>query len=323
MPGKDTSYVVLSGGVGGAKLVLGLRDCLESQQLQVIANTGDDFEHIGLPISPDIDTLIYTLAGLANPATGWGLTDETWNCMAQLEKLGGETWFRLGDRDMATHLQRRELLANGNNLSDATTTLAKALNVDTAIWPMSDQKVRTVVHTTDGPLEFQQYFVRFQAQPIATGFEYTGHAAAQASAGALKALQAESLGAIILTPSNPWLSIEPILSVNEIKNAIAACGKPVVAVSPIVGGKAIKGPTAKLMQETGIEVSALGIAKHYGDLLDGLVIDNQDIEHRDAIEAMGIKVKTANTIMLTQQDKSALADAVLRFAAELSGGSQT
>ena len=322
MSGADKSYVVLSGGVGGAKLVLGLRDCLKSQQLQVIANTGDDFEHIGLHISPDIDTLIYTLAGLANPATGWGLTNETWNCMAQLEQLGGETWFRLGDRDLATHLQRRELLANGRSLSDATTMLANAHYVDTAIWPMSDQKVRTVIHTDDGPLDFQEYFVRFQAQPIATGFEYTGHAAARASAGALNALQAESLEAIIFTPSNPWLSIEPILSINEIKNAISTCKKPVVAVSPIVGGKAIKGPTAKLMQETGIEVSALGIAKHYGDILDGLVIDNQDIAYRDAIEAMGIKVKTANTIMLTQQDKSTLADVVLRFATELSDGSQ-
>jgi len=320
MPGTDTSYVVLSGGVGGAKLVLGLRDRLKGSQLQVIANTGDDFEHIGLPISPDIDTLIYTLAGLANQATGWGLKDESWGCMAQLEKLGGETWFRLGDQDVATHLQRRELLANGCSLSDATATLARALGVDTAIWPMSDQKVRTVIHTIDGPLDFQEYFVRLQAQPVATGFDYTGHSAARTSPGALQALQAESLAAIILTPSNPWLSIDPILSINDIKNAITACGKPVVAVSPIVGGKAIKGPTAKLMQETGSEVSALGIAKHYGDILDGLVIDNQDIAHRDAIEAMGIKVKTANTIMLTQQDKSALADVVLSFAAELSGG---
>jgi LPPG:FO 2-phospho-L-lactate transferase len=320
MPVADLNYAVLSGGVGGAKLVLGLQQLLPASRLQVIANTGDDFEHLGLSICPDIDTLIYTLAGVANPETGWGLANESWNCMEQLEKLGGESWFRLGDTDLATHLQRRALLSSGFSLSEATSQLCEAFGVAVPVWPMSDQPVRTIVHTTEGSMEFQEYFVRRQAMPVATGFEYAGHASAAPSAGAISALQADHLGAIIVTPSNPWLSIDPILSLSDIRTALTAAAAPVIAVSPIVGGKAIKGPTAKLMRETGIDVSVLGIAEHYSAIIDGLVIDNQDNEHRAAIEAMGIQVEVANTIMTTLQDKTELAATVLRFAAALRAG---
>jgi LPPG:FO 2-phospho-L-lactate transferase len=317
---SDRSYAVLSGGVGGAKLVLGLHHVLASQQLQVIANTGDDFEHLGLSICPDIDTLIYTLAGIANPDAGWGLANETWNCMEQLELIGGESWFRLGDRDIATHLQRGELLSSGASLSRATAQLCEAHGVRVKLHPMSDEPVRTVVHSTEGPMEFQEYFVRRQAKPVATGFEYAGHSTALAAEGALQALQADHLGAIIITPSNPWLSIDPILSLSDIRSAIASATAPVIAVSPIVGGRAIKGPTAKLMKEIGIDVSVLGIAGHYRDIVDGLIIDIEDSAHRAAIEAMGMQVEITNTIMRTLEDKSALATTVLRFAAELRDG---
>ena len=284
---------------------------------QVIANTGDDFEHLGLPICPDLDTLIYTLAGAANPATGWGLRNETWHFMEALEALGGAAWFRLGDRDLATHLRRRELLQRGQTLSEVTTALRLAQNVNVPIWPMSDAPVRTIVETAAGPLDFQDYFVRQQAQPVAKGFRYSGGESARASGGTLKALKAAELGAIILSPSNPWLSIDPILSIGDIKATITAHSAPVIAVSPIVNGAAIKGPTAKLMRELGIEPSVVNIASHYRDIVDGLVIDTQDHALQDAIEAMGIRVYITNTVMQSLADKAALAQHVLDFAAQL------
>jgi LPPG:FO 2-phospho-L-lactate transferase len=311
------SYAVLSGGIGGAKLVLGLQQVLAAGQLQVIANTGDDFEHLGLPICPDIDTLIYSLAGVANPETGWGLRNESWQFMAALEALGGATWFRLGDRDLATHIRRRELLQQGQTLSEATTALQLAQNVAVRIWPMSDAPVRTLIETAGGPLEFQDYFVRQQAQPVALGFHYSGSESARASSGALRALNAADLAAIILTPSNPWLSIAPILSIDDIKATMTANAAPVIAVSPIVNGAAIKGPTAKVMRELGIEPSVNSIAMHYRDILDGLVIDTQDRARQDAIEAMGIRVYVTNTVMQNLADKAALAQHVLDFAAQL------
>lgn len=316
-PKPAPNYAVLSGGIGGAKLVVGLRQVLADGQLQVIANTGDDFEHLGLPISPDIDTLIYSLAGIANPETGWGLRDESWQFMDALAGLGGPDWFRLGDRDLATHIRRRELLAQGCTLSETTRRLAQAHGVHVPVWPMSDTPVRTVVETAGGPLEFQDYFVRQQAQPVITGLRYGGIEAARPSPGALQALAAAASGAIILTPSNPWLSIDPILSVPGIKATISTSKAPVVAVSPIVKGAAIKGPTAKLMRELGIEPSVLSIAAHYRDILDGLVIDTQDRAQQDAIEDMGIRVHISNTVMRDLADKVALAQQVLDFATRM------
>jgi len=314
MSDTPSTYTVLSGGVGGAKLVLGLHEQLEPGQLQVIANTGDDFEHLGLTICPDIDTLIYTLSGQANPETGWGVRDESWQFMDSLEALGGATWFRLGDRDLATHIRRRELLTAGLSLTDTTAQLCDALSLHTPIWPMSDEPVRTHILTETGPLPFQDYFVRLQAQPVATGFDYARADTAQASSGALQALTDATLGGIFVAPSNPWLSIDPILSLSEIKSAIINAAAPVIGISPIVGGRAIKGPTAKLMAETGINPSALSIAEHYRDILDGLIIDEQDMAEAGAIEALGLQVEVAQTVMNNKQDKIDLAAIALKFA---------
>jgi len=311
------SYAVLSGGVGGAKLVLGLQRILLSGQLQVIANTGDDFEHLGLTICPDIDTLVYTLAGIAHPDNGWGLQNESWQFMAGMKKLGGETWFRLGDGDLATHVRRQQLLASGLSLSDVTAQLGRALGVAVTICPMSDDPVRTIIETDEGALAFQDYFVRRKTEPAASAFHYSGSDQASASNAALAALENAASGAIIITPSNPWLSIDPIMSLSDIKNAINASPAPVIGISPIVGGRALKGPTAKLMGELGIEPSVLNVARHYRDVVDGLIIDNQDADQQNAIEAMGLTVKVCNTMMMNLSDKIKLAEDTVSFAASL------
>ncbi len=321
MQRDQQNFAVLSGGVGGAKLVLGLAQFLPPQNLQVIANTGDDFEHLGLPVSPDIDTLIYTLAGLANPDTGWGRQDESWNFMAALEELGGASWFRLGDRDLAMHVRRRDLLAGGRSLSAATRELARGLGVQTAILPMSDAPIRTHVDTAEGELGFQDYFVRLQAQPAARAIRYRGADTADAATDALAALQRPGLSGIIIAPSNPWLSIAPILAATGLESALSDCPAPVTAVSPIVAGKAIKGPTAKLMQELGITAGVVGIAEYYKNIIDGLVIDTQDAEHRATIERMGISVAMTDTIMNDLADKTRLAEFVAGFTAELRAAS--
>ncbi len=318
---NQQKFAVLSGGVGGAKLVLGLAQILPARNLQVIANTGDDFDHLGLPVSPDIDTLIYTLAGLANPDTGWGRHDESWNFMAALSELGGADWFRLGDRDLAMHVRRRDLLAGGHSLSAATRELARGLGVQTAILPMSDAPVRTHIDTADGELGFQDYFVRLRAQPVAQAIRYRGADKANAATDALTALQRPGLTGIIISPSNPWLSIAPILAVTGIESALSDCPVPVTAVSPIVAGKAIKGPTAKLMQELGITAGVVGIAEYYKNIIDGLVIDTQDAEHRTTIERMGISVAMTDTIMNDLTDKTRLAEFVAGFTAELRAAS--
>jgi LPPG:FO 2-phospho-L-lactate transferase len=317
MPESDPNYTVLSGGVGGAKLVLGLHEVLDPGQLQIVANTGDDFEHLGLPICPDMDTLMYTLAGTVNPATGWGLTDESWHFMDALEKLGGATWFRLGDRDLATHARRRELLDAGQTLSEVTATLFRESGLLCPIYPMSDSPIRTKIKTTTEIFDFQDYFVRLKAEPKVKELIYTGCEQASGSPGALAALQASNLAAIIITPSNPWLSIDPILSLSDIKSTITNSSVPVVGISPIVGGKAIKGPTAKLMQELGMDVSAYSIAEHYKGILDGLIIDQQDADQHAAIEKLGIRVGITNTVMKTLDDKKALAEFTLAFAKKL------
>ena len=311
------TYTVLSGGVGGAKLVLGLSRILDPASLQVIANTGDDFEHLGLPVSPDLDTLMYTLADRVNPATGWGLADETWEFMDAVAAAGGPDWFRIGDRDLGTHISRRDHLQRGATLSEATRALLDAAGVPTNIWPMSDQPVRTWIKNDGQDIDFQNYFVRLKAEPVLRGCEYRAAGSAQASPGALAALRDENLAAIIITPSNPWLSIDPILSLGDIKSCIRAADVPVIAISPIVGGRAIKGPTAKLMEEQGLSVSACAVAEHYRELLDGFIIDVQDETQRSEIESLGLKVGISNTIMNTLQDKTALAGFTLDFAREL------
>ncbi len=311
------SVVALSGGIGGAKLALGLSKVLPPGELTVIANVGDDFEHLGLHVAPDLDTLTYTLAGVNNPDTGWGRADETWNFLAALETLGGETWFRLGDRDLATHVERTRRLRAGAPLSRITETFCARLGVAARVLPASDDPVRTVVQTADGPLAFQHYFVRERCRPAVTGFEFEGARAARPAPGVLEALADPALEAVVICPSNPFISIDPILAVPGLRAAVAGANAPVIAVSPIVGGAALKGPTAKMMEELGLPTSATAVARHYGGLLAGFVLDSADAALAGEVEALGMEVLVTDTVMHTLEDRIALARAALGFARRL------
>lgn len=275
---SDQKVLALCGGVGGAKLALGLTKVLSPDQLTIVVNTGDDFEHFGLPVCPDLDTVTYTLSSLSNPESGWGRRDESWNCLETLETLGAETWFRLGDRDLAIHLTRRALLDQGRSLSEATALICGRLGIRHRIVPMSDNASPTIVETDEGELSFQHYFVREQCRPAVRGFRFEGASAAGPSAGFNAALENPELAAILICPSNPFVSIDPILALPGIKDRLSRNKAPVIVVSPIVASQAIKGPTAKMMDELGLDLSAMGIFHHYGELLDGFVIDEQDRE---------------------------------------------
>jgi LPPG:FO 2-phospho-L-lactate transferase len=307
--------VALAGGVGGAKLADGLARLL-GERLTVIVNTGDDFTHFGLHISPDLDTVMYTLAGVANPLTGWGIAGETWNFLGQVERLGGPAWFRLGDRDLATHILRTQRLAAGESHTAVTAALCRALSVAAALLPMSDDLVRTIICTDDGELPFQDYFVRLACAVPVRGIRYEGAPAARLNP-ALATFR--NLSAIIICPSNPYLSVDPILAVPGHRAWSRAQGCPIVAVSPIVGGAAIKGPAAKIMAELGVPASAVGIARHYAGLVDGLVIDTADAALAPEIAAEGMAVKVAPTVMSNSDDRAALARICLAFAGELAG----
>lgn len=301
--------VALSGGVGGAKLALGLARVLPPQDLLVVANTGDDFEHLDLSISPDIDTLMYTLAGLANLELGWGRRDETWSFMETIGALGGESWFRLGDRDLAVHVERTRRLRAGQTLSAVTADFCRRLGVLAKVLPMSDDRVRTRVRIEDGWIEFQEYFVHRQCQPMVRELAFDGAGTARAQPEFLAALADPGLRAVVICPSNPFISVEPILALPGVRAALAACGAPVVAVSPIIGGRAVKGPTAKMMAELGLDPSAAGVAARYGDLLDGYVLDEADAE-----SVTGLPVVVAQTLMKTLADREGLARIVLDAA---------
>ena len=307
------NVVALAGGVGGLKLVNGLAEILPSGQLTVIANTGDDFEHLGLTICPDLDTLVYTLAGLANPQTGWGRVDETWGFLETLEALGGPTWFQLGDRDLALHHERTRRLKEGQSLSEVTMHICQALDISVNLLPMSDHPVRTIVDTDEGELAFQDYFVARRCEPRVKGFRFAGVETAPPAPGVIETLSTADL--VVFCPSNPWVSLDPILAVKGIRDAVAE--KPVVGVSPIVGGKAIKGPAAKMYSELGIQPSALTVVEHYQDLLYGILIDNQDEHLAPEIQALDIRVRVTNTIMMNLHDRMRLAREVLDFAAEM------
>ncbi len=310
--------LALAGGVGGAKLARGLAFKLAPETLTVAVNTGDDFAHFGLHVSPDLDTVMYTLAGRDNPQTGWGLAGETWRFMEALEALGSETWFRLGDQDLATHVERTRLLAQGMSLSAVTEALTARFGVRHAIVPMSDDPVRTMLDTDQGRLEFQDYFVRRRAAPVVSGIDFAGLDGARPSAAFAAALADDTLAAIILCPSNPILSIQPILDIPGVRASIAERRAPLVAVSPIIGGKAVKGPAAAVMRSLGHEPSAAGVAGFYRDLaLDGLVIDNTDTEAAQTIEAAGTVVLVTDVMMRDAQDSARLAGEVLSFATDL------
>ena len=311
--------VALSGGVGGAKLALGLARVLPAEVLTVVANTGDDFEHLGLHVSPDIDTLLYTLAGINNPETGWGRAQESWAFMEVLEELGAETWFKLGDKDVALHVIRTARLAAGRTLSEVTAELARALSVEIAVVPMTDDPVRTRVRTPDGWLDFQDYFVRHQCQPEVLELAYQGSGSALPAAPFAAAIASPDLEAIVIGPSNPYLSIDPILSLPGVRDGLAASKAPVVAVSPIVAGSALKGPTAKIMAELGVAATAASIAHHYRGVIDGFVLDDRDSPLATSIRAAGLAVTVANTVMQTLEDRTQLAMTVLDFARHLDG----
>lgn len=306
--------LALCGGIGGAKLALGLAAELAPEDLGIVVNTGDDFSHYGLAISPDIDTVLYTLAGISNRELGWGLEGESWAFMDQLKELGGEDWFNLGDRDLALHVLRTHRLARGESLAAVTADIAARLGIEPAILPMSDDPVRTVLDTDEGLLEFQRYFVERRAQPQVRAIRYDGADTAKPNPAALAALADPALEVVIVCPSNPWLSVAPILAMPGLRAALRACKAPVVAVSPIVGGKAIKGPTAKLMAELGLPVTAVAVAEYYGDLLDGFVLDESD---RSLADEIAMETTVLPTVMTELASKQCLARDVLRFAQSL------
>jgi LPPG:FO 2-phospho-L-lactate transferase len=306
--------VALSGGIGGAKLVLGLSRVVPAGDLLVVANTADDFEHLGLAISPDLDTVMYALAGLDDPQRGWGRRGETWTFMAALAALGGETWFQLGDGDLATHVERTRRRAAGETLSAVTADFCRRLGITARLVPMSDDKVRTRLRTAEGWLDFQDYFVRRGCAPAVLELAYAGAATARAQPEALAALADPRLRAVVIAPSNPFLSIEPMLAVPGLRAAIAQCAAPVVAVSPVIGGRAVKGPTAKMMAELGLPVSATAVARRYRDLLDAYVLDRADAGAVADTAELGIAISVAHTLMTTLEEREALARHVLATA---------
>ena len=306
--------IALSGGVGGAKLALGLARILPREQLLIVVNTGDDFEHLGLSISPDLDTVMYTLAGLANREHGWGREDETWSFMETLGSLGGETWFRLGDRDIAVHVERTRRLRAGESLSSITADFCSRLGVGPRVVPMTDDPVRTRLLTAEGWLDFQDYFVHRRCEPVVRALRFDGAEAAHPHPDFIGELRDPALEAVVICPSNPFISVEPILAVPRVRNALAQCAAPVIAVSPIIAGRAVKGPTAKMMAEIGLDPTAGSVAQRYRDILDGYVIDHADMAEVVSIDA---RVTLAQTLMTTIEDREALAKTVLDAASVL------
>lgn len=312
---KQPKIVALAGGVGGAKLADGLAQVLQPENLTVIVNTGDDFTHWGLNISPDIDTVCYTLAGLANPLTGWGRQDESWSVFEQMERLGAEAWFRLGDKDLATHLERTRRLKDGEPLSSITRDFCARWGVRHTVLPMTDDPVATMVDSVEmGELAFQEYFVHQRCEPTVKGFRFAGIEKARPAPGVVEALAAAD--AVVICPSNPWVSVDPILK--TLKNLEIFESKRLVAVSPIIGGKTVKGPAAKMFAELGIEPSALAVARHYGGpFLAGFVLDTVDAALAEPVSALGIVPLSTNTIMNLSDNRSQLAQDVLNFIQRL------
>lgn len=310
-PIVDGGVVALCGGIGGAKLALGLARVVPPERLSVIVNTGDDFHHLGLTICPDLDTVTYTLAGKVNPGTGWGRKDETWRFMEAVAELGGETWFNLGDTDLATHALRSAMLERGARLTEATAHIGRALGVPAAILPATDDPLRTYVETDEGRLPFQKYFVERCCAPSVTECNFEGAADVRPTPEVIHALSARDLQAVVICPSNPYLSIDPMLAVPGFRDLLLNAAAPVVAVSPIVGGTAIKGPLAKMMTELGLVVSSRAIANHYRDLIDLFIIDQTDRNEK----IRGPVVEIAQTVMRTLDDRTGLARTVLALAA--------
>lgn len=317
-PSLDPSRTVVAicGGVGGAKLALGLQHLL-GERLTVVINVADDFEHMGLRICPDIDTVIYTLGGLSDEVRGWGRAGETWNFMEATRQLGGEDWFALGDRDLALHVERTRRLASGETLTDIIGSIARTLGIAPHLLPVTDDDLRTKVKTDIGVLDFQRYFVEHRCAPVVQDISFEGAATARLNPAVSAALASPQLGAVVICPSNPYLSIDPVLAVPGLREAMILATAPVVAVSPIIGGRAIKGPTAKIMNELKIETSSASIARHYEGLIDGLVIDSADAGD---IAEFAARAHSTPTLMTDLQSRIALAREVLAFAGSLGVG---
>ncbi|KRR20977.1 2-phospho-L-lactate transferase [Bradyrhizobium retamae] len=305
--------VALCGGVGGAKLALGLQHLL-GERLTVVVNVADDFEHLGLHISPDLDTVLYTLGGLSDQQRGWGRSDETWNFMGALKEIGGQTWFSLGDRDMAMHVERTRRRLSGETLTAISIDIARRFGVRSNVLPITNNKLSTIVVSTEGELEFQRYFVGRRCEPAVKQIRFSGTESARLTQEVLQALDADDLRLIILCPSNPYLSIDPMLAVPGMTEKLRAARVPVIAISPIIGGQAIKGPTRKIMDELGLEATNREIARHYAGLIDGLIIDTTDAE---GAADLGIDVHLAPTLMTGLQSKIALAEHALMFGNSL------
>lgn len=313
--------VALAGGVGGAKFADGLRGVLPPANLTVIVNIGDDFEHLGLKICPDLDTVCYTLAGIANPQTGWGLKDETFAALESLKALGGPDWFHVGDRDLGTHLERTRRLRSGERLSEVTEVFCRMWGVPVKVLPASDDPVPTLVLTEKAELPFQEYFVHQQCQPVVTGFRCEGVERAKPAPGVLEALRQADL--VLICPSNPWVSVDPILAVPGIRQALSEGRRrrrlKVAAVSPIISGKTVKGPAAKMFQELGISPSALAVAEHYRELCSGFVLDRLDEVLAPAVQVLGMQTLVTDTLMSNREDRVRLAAEVLAAFAGVQG----
>ncbi|HYP19661.1 MAG TPA: 2-phospho-L-lactate transferase [Chloroflexia bacterium] len=307
--------VGLAGGVGGAKLAQGLQTILPPGALSIVVNTADDFKLWGLHISPDLDTVMYTLAGLANRAQGWGLEDETWNSAEMLRRYGQDVWFRLGDKDIATHVLRTHLLQQGSTVTQVTTQLATSLRVPSHILPMCNEPVSTMIQTPDGLLDFQEYFVHRRHADRVLGVSFRTVGTPRITNEASRALHKAT--AIVICPSNPIVSIGPILQVSGMKEALSASPAPKVAVSPIVGGTALKGPAADMLKTLGHEVSAVGVARKYQGIIDGMVIDSVDAHLAPRIQELGMEVEVTNTVMKSDDDRALLASHVLVFCNRL------
>ncbi len=308
--------VALAGGVGGAKLADGFALLNPSPTLTVIVNTGDDFELFGLQICPDLDTVCYNLAGLEEPETGWGRANESWDTFNEVKYLGGPDWFRLGNKDLGTHLERTRRLKSGETLSQVTADFCRIWGIIPVILPMSDDPIPTIVHTDRGTLAFQDYFVKLRCEPQVTGFEYQGAEKAHPAPGIIEAINQADL--VVICPSNPWVSIEPILAIPGIRRALE--DQVVLTVSPIISGKAVKGPVSKMYRELGINPSAAAVAEHYGDLLTGFIMDQEDLDLVPEVEELSkgsFKVFTTGTWMRNREDRVRLADHVLGFGQQL------
>ena len=319
-PGFDRppKVLALSGGIGGAKLDLGLYHVLKDWELAIVANSGDDFVHLGLMICPDLDTIMYTLSGRSDDQKGWGVAGESWACLDQLKALGGPGWFGLGDRDLAVHLYRSDLMRQGVTLSDVTRRLNASFGVTAQVLPMSDQPVGTIVHTQDGrDLPFQRYFVQERCRPAVRDFTYSGIEQARPAAGLLDIITDPALDAIVICPSNPFVSINPILAVPGVRDALCAASAPIVAVSPLVGGRSVKGPLGDMLMHMGLPSDNTSIAAQYADLLSGMIVDTSDADGMGELPCPAIAVPT---VMDSLEDRMNLARDVLAFADRLREG---